>query len=207
MRTCDAPSERAARMNSSSFTFKTWARARRAYPAHPVMTSAMITLLMPGPRKAANAIAKRIPGNDKKCVDEQQIHDPIEPATSVTREHSDHEAGDSATADDGDRHHERDARAVNGARERVAPKFVSAHPVRSRRWLQAGRQILCGGICGCDPRREQRNRDEQRSDGKPDSRQDALAQKLPQLVAGSHDSLTRGSITEYKTSVSRLTST
>jgi hypothetical protein len=64
------------------------------------MTSAMMTLLMPGPKR----------------VDEQQVHKAIEPASGVTRDHSDQETGESATADDRNCHHQRDARAVNRSR-------------------------------------------------------------------------------------------
>src|SRR6266853_3154204 len=65
MRACDAPRDRAARMNSISRTFSTCARASRAYPAQPVTVKARMTLSNPGPRKAANAMARRIPGKER----------------------------------------------------------------------------------------------------------------------------------------------
>ena len=79
--------------------------------------------------------------------------------------------------------------------------------MRERRWLQARGQILRGWIRGRDQRCEQRDDEQKYRDGESDSSENALAEKLAQFVERSHESLTRGSITEYKTSVSRLTRT
>ena len=55
---------------------------------------------------------------------------------------------------------QRDASAVDGAREDVAPEFIGAHPMRSRGRLEARRKILRGGIVRSDPWSKEREKNE-----------------------------------------------
>ena len=58
-----APRARAASTYSRSRTAITCARTSRAYPAYPQLARARTRLVNPGPKKAANAIAKRMFGS------------------------------------------------------------------------------------------------------------------------------------------------
>src|ERR1700683_4970638 len=100
MRAGDAPSERAASTYSISLACRICARASRAYPAQPVIISAKMTLSMPGPRKAANAIGREYPGKKKKRMKENNIHEPIEPSAEIAGDGSDRKSDDARTEHD-----------------------------------------------------------------------------------------------------------
>ena len=104
-----------------------------------------------------------MPGNDKKRVDEHDVHEMVEPASAIAGERADRETHQPRAEHDANANQHRDAGAVDDARKNVAAKFVGAHRVPGSWARQTGGQILHGGIRGRDPRRGDReNYEEQR---------------------------------------------
>ena len=154
-----------------------------------------MTLPMPGPKNAAKAMASKIPGNDKKRVDQQKIYEAIKPSAQKTGEETDGEAGRATSQDNGDCDKERDARAVNSSRKCVTAEFIRAHPVGAGRGFQARGKMLSGRVRRGDPGREQRCENKNERSGKSRSSYKTLPKKLAKRGKGDHESRTRGSMT------------
>src|ERR1700730_13930569 len=171
------------------------------------MINARITLPIPGPRKAANAMASSIPGKDRNALISSRFTkrsnqppeypasmpmiSPIEPQPHTT---------EMATS--------KETRAPKtGRRKNVAARPVGAHPVSVRGCREPNRQILSGWIGRNDPRGEQSCEDQDDCSNESGTSQDALPQKLPQRCQDAQESRTRGSMSVYSKSVSKFTTT
>ncbi len=94
-------------------------------------------------------------GQSEEGVGEVEVDERVGPALVKAGEAAEDAADDERGADDGDGDEQRDARAVEGAREDVAAELVGAEPVRVGGRKKALREVELGGVV----RREQRGED------------------------------------------------
>ena len=159
MRVSEKPSARPAMTNSRSLIAIVGARAMRANGGIDVSAMAMMMLCIDGP-----SIATRIKPEDQRRKREQHVHrlhgDGVDAAAVPAGEHADRRADQHREQRRGDADDERDARAVEDARQRVATEAVGAEPVLGARRPQLLHDVLVVGIVRREHRRGERERDD-----------------------------------------------
>ena len=139
MRRFEAPSERAATTNSRSRSDSTCPRTTRAIDVQLTSATTRITVRTPGRDGAVHAaVAERAGGGDPDAQQQhgERQHDVdearqqrVDPAAVVAGQQPDGDADQHGDAGADDPDEQRDARAVDGAREDVAPERVDAEAV------------------------------------------------------------------------------
>ena len=167
------PIERAASTYCWRSTPWVAARARREKPGMKMMPIAIMAFRMLVPRLAIRITASRIAGNENSSSMSRISTMSIQTA-EIGGEDADHRAADQADPDRDQRHLDRDARRVDGAREHVAAELVGAQPVRRAGPLEHDRDVELIGRIGRDPIGEQRG-EQDATDQKPADQQQAMA--------------------------------
>ena len=114
-------------------------------------------------------------------VDQPHDHG-VDAAADIARHDADRHADRHRERDREHAFDQRDARAVDDAREQVAAELVGAEPVLGRRRHQHVHQVVLVGIVGRDQRREDAAEHEHQHDREPRQREPRAAQ-LPQREA------------------------
>src|SRR5262249_59666516 len=121
-----------------------------------------------------------------------------------------HEPADERDQDREHAHQQRDSRAVDHAREDVAPELVGAQPILGAGARALLDQALARGIIEREPRRQRRRQQQDEDEPEADERQAVLAEAQPRVHASRCDQpwrAMRGSRTPYERSTIRLMTT
>src|ERR1017187_6931391 len=156
-----------------------------------------------GAQKRCKSDGEQYSGKREKRVDEDDIHQPIEPSAAVACQCSNRQTHHSRANYNADANQHGDPCTKENARQNVATQLVSAHPVRGARPCKPHRKMLRCGVSVREPGACQRKEHEQQRQRDPPT----CRPMTKNLTQAAHSNRTRGSTNAYTKSVSRFTKT